>query len=58
MSNKKKAFLWMLWAIFNFIIFAIDIEKDRDFFTWVWLFSTVICLMTVQRLMIIQDKNS
>lgn len=32
----------LVWAIINFLIFAYDIENDRDFFTWVWLLASIL----------------
>lgn len=33
--------LFFILANVCFLIFAYDIENDRDFFTWVWLLSAI-----------------
>lgn len=34
---------WILiLAIKHFLIFAYDIENDRDFMTWIWLLTSLI----------------
>jgi hypothetical protein len=40
--NEK---IYLILAIVNFLIFAYDIEKDRDFFTWTWLLSSILWFM-------------
>jgi len=46
MTNPKKDFLFYLFlGIFNFIVFAIDIEYDRDIWTWLWLLCSIINFM-------------
>lgn len=45
MSNNKQTLLeWLclLLSISSFLIFAYDIENDRDFYTWLWLFNAMI----------------
>jgi hypothetical protein len=32
----------LFMAINNFLIFAYDIEYDKDFMTWIWLLSSII----------------
>lgn len=39
-SGMKYTYL-VLFVIF-FIIFAADIEYDRDFTTWLWLFDSIV----------------
>lgn len=34
--------LSLLFSIISFLIFAYDIENDRDFYTWLWLFNAMI----------------
>lgn len=34
--------LSLLLSITFFLIFAYDIENDRDFYTWLWLFNAMI----------------
>ena len=34
--------LCLLLSIISFFIFAYDIENDRDFYTWLWLFSAMV----------------
>jgi hypothetical protein len=46
MSNNKQQtaveWLSLLLSIVLFLIFAYDIENDRDFYTWLWLFNAMI----------------
>ncbi len=46
MTNNKQqtALEWLslLFSIVFFLIFAYDIENDRDFYTWLWLFNAMI----------------
>jgi hypothetical protein len=32
-------------AVFFWMIFAIDLEKDRDFWTWMWLLNSILQLL-------------
>jgi len=46
MTNNKQQtaveWLSLLFSIVFFLIFAYDIENDRDFYTWLWLFNAMI----------------
>ena len=44
-QNVIPAGIWMALAISNFLIFAYDIENDRDFWTWTWLLNSQICFL-------------
>ena len=53
MSNKEsKTLTWffLFFAVLNFLIFAYDIEKDRDFWTWMWLLTSIICFISYLKL--------
>lgn len=43
-NNKQSSVEWLclLLSISSFLIFAYDIENDRDFYTWLWLFNAMI----------------
>lgn len=43
-------YLYLFLFIANFLIFGYDIENDRDFYTWVWLLSSIINLITFLKL--------
>lgn len=38
----KVYFTYLLPAIIYYLLFAYDIENDRDFWTWVWLLNSII----------------
>lgn len=57
MSNKLRATLWLLWAVVNFLIFAYDIQNDRDFRTWLWLLISQICFLGSLRFWIKHDRE-
>jgi len=57
MSNKLKATLWLLLAIINFLLFAYNIEKDRDFWTWGWLLTSQVAFLGSLRFWIMHDRN-
>jgi hypothetical protein len=46
MTNNKQqtAVEWfsLLLSIICFLIFAYEMENDRDFYTWLWLFNAMI----------------
>jgi hypothetical protein len=46
MTNNKQqmAVEWfsLLLSIICFLIFAYEMENDRDFYTWLWLFSAMV----------------
>ena len=43
-NDKQRVLEWLclLLSISSFLIFAYDIENDRDFYTWLWLFSAMV----------------
>jgi len=41
----KEVILVFILAVINFLIFSYDIEVDKDFFTWLWLLNSIICLI-------------
>ena len=32
----------LITSILNYLIFAWDIENDRDFYTWLWLLTSIV----------------
>ena len=38
----KEFIFWGLLGLINYLIFAWDIENDRDFWTWMWLFNSIL----------------
>ena len=34
-------YVYFLIGILFYLVFAYDIENDRDFFTWIWLLSSL-----------------
>lgn len=57
MSNRFKAILWLFWGVANFLIFAYDIENDRDYCTWIWLLSSLISFSSSLRFWIAYDRE-
>jgi hypothetical protein len=57
MSNKTTAILWTIWGIVNFLIFAYDIQNDRDYCTWIWLLTSQISFLGSLRYWIKHDKE-
>ena len=57
MSNRSTAVLWLFWAVINFILFAYDIQNDRDFWTWLWLLNAQISFMGSLRYYIKHDNE-
>lgn len=58
MSNKLKAAIWLFWGVVNFLIFAYDIQNDRDFSTWIWLLTSQISFLGSLRFMIKHDSEN
>lgn len=56
MDARKLGILLTLLGVFNFLLFAYDIENDRDFFTWLWLLNSVIYLLAGLRYFIKHDR--
>lgn len=57
MSNKTLAIVWTLWGVATFLIFAYDIENDRDYWTWIWLLTSQIGFLGSLRNWIKYDKK-
>jgi hypothetical protein len=57
MSNKTTATLWTIWGIVNFLIFAYDIQNDRDYWTWIWLLTSQISFLGSLRYWIKHDRE-
>ena len=53
----KSAIVCFLWGILFFIGFAVDIEYDRDFMTWMWLLTSIIWFMMAFRYRILDDNR-
>jgi tryptophan-rich sensory protein len=41
-KGKVWIIIYSIIGIISFIIFAWDIENDRDFYTWLWLLNSII----------------
>lgn len=46
-DNKVEIILHAIFGIFMFIVFAYDIENDRDFLTWIWLLTSILNFLTI-----------
>jgi hypothetical protein len=57
MSNKLMATLWLFWGISNFLIFAYDIQNDRDYWTWIWLLTSQVSFLGSLRYWIKHDRE-
>ena len=57
MSNKLIARLFLFWGIANFLIFAYDIQNDRDYWTWVWLLTSQVSFLGSLRFWIKHDRE-
>jgi len=53
---KISIIVYMLGGLFHFILFAYDIENDRDFVTWLWLFSAGLFFLSALRHLIKYDN--
>ena len=51
-------FFYLILAIINFLIFAYDIENDRDFFTWIWLLTSILNFIQFLRFELNQFGNA
>lgn len=40
-NNKIMRYIYFGLGFINWLAFAYDIENDRDFMTWMWLFSSL-----------------
>jgi len=57
MSNKTTAILWTICGVVNFLIFAYDIQNDRDYLTWIWLLTSQIQFLGSLRYWIKHDRE-
>lgn len=57
MNNKSKAIEYLFMGVANFLIFAYDIEKDRDYWTWVFLLISQIYFLNSLRYWIKHDRE-
>ena len=46
-ENKIISLVLLLWGVLHFLIFAYDIQNDRDFWTWLWLLNSQLSFMGV-----------
>ena len=56
-TNIKNAAFFTFFGVFYWLIFAYDIEKDRDFWTWLWLLNSILNLMGALRYFIKYDNE-
>ena len=56
-TNKTYAIYFLLWGVVYFLIFAYDIENDRDYWTWVWLLNSLLSLLGSLRYFIKVDRK-
>jgi hypothetical protein len=45
MKTYTKGILWSIAGILFFIAFAVDIENDRDVWTWFWLLNSTLAFI-------------
>lgn len=57
MRNKKFPILLIILGIIFFLVFAYDIENDRDYFTWLWLLASEILFLISLRYWIMDIKG-
>ena len=43
----KEAILFIILAVINYSRFSYDQEDDRDFYNWLWLCNSVLCLILI-----------
>jgi len=48
---------YLLFGTIHFLIFAYDIQYDRDFWTWMWLFNAQLNILTYFRMAIREDRK-
>lgn len=46
-DDKVTIILHAIFGILMFIGFAYDIEYDRDFWTWIWLLTSILNFVTI-----------
>lgn len=56
--NKIQAIYFLLFGVIYFIIFAYDIENDRDYWTWLWLLNSLLSLLGSLRCIIKADYET
>ena len=57
-SNYWQAIYCLCVGMVFFVIFAYDVENDRDFWTWLWLLNSQINFLTSLRYFIKYDRES
>ena len=59
METYYKPIYLFIIGIINFIIFALDIQFDKDFMTWMWLLISQISFMffLINIIQILIEKN-
>jgi Ca2+/Na+ antiporter len=45
-KNRKDSIIFLLVGVLFFVIFAVDVQYDRDVWTWLWLLQSILNLMT------------
>lgn len=65
MENKIKdtrfwLLFWLIKAIFNYLVLCYDLEKDKDLYTYYWLFMVVfsLCMFIIHGVKLEILKNS
>ena len=57
MTNNKAGIIALLTGTIFFLLFAYDIENDRDFWTWVWLLNSILNFLNSLILFIKADRE-
>lgn len=57
MTSRVTAIFYCIVGVVYFLIFAMDMEIDRDYFTWVWLLSAELNFMISLRYFIKYDRE-
>lgn len=57
MKNLRSAYQFLGLALLFFLAFAYNFEYNRDFFTWLWLFSAQFFFMQSLRNFIKYDRR-
>lgn len=57
-KSKSTATLYLFFGVFNFLIFAYDIQNDRDYATWLWLLSSQLLFLGSLRFWIKHDREN
>ena len=56
--NKIHSIYFLLFGVIYFMIFAYDIENDRDYWTWLWLLNSLVSLLGSLRYFIKADYET